>query len=87
MQVLVDADELRRLIREEAHAAVSAALSAAQAPQGLLTAKQAGERLGMSESALRRSSQRNEIPCLRLPSGRVRYDASALDNWARSGSV
>jgi hypothetical protein len=84
VQVLVEEEALRRLVREESQAAVTAALAASQAPPGLITAKQAGVRLAMSEGAVRRAGQRGELPVVKLPSGRVRYDAAALDAWARS---
>jgi excisionase family DNA binding protein len=86
VQVLVEEEALRRLVREEAQAAVRAALNATQAPSVLLTAKEAGELLGMTEAALRRSAQRGIIPSLTLPTGRVRFERSALESWMRSAS-
>jgi hypothetical protein len=86
VQVLVEEEALRRLVREEAEQAVRAALAAQERPQGLLTARQAGVRLGMSEAAIRRAGQRGVLPTIKLPSGGVRFDPSALDAWARSAS-
>ena len=84
MQVLVEEEALRRLVREEAEQAVRAALAAQDGPSGYMTARGAAAYLGMTEGGLRRSSQRGEVPCVRLPSGRVRYERRALDEWVRS---
>ena len=81
--VVVEEEALRRLVRE-AQAATAAALAAHRVSPGYLTARDAAAYLGLSEAALRRSSQRGEIPCVRLPSGRVRYERAALDAWAKS---
>jgi excisionase family DNA binding protein len=86
VQVLVEEEALRRLVQEEVRAGVAAALSTAQAPTGLLRAREAAERLGMSEQALRRASQRGKIPFVKLPSGGCRWEAAAIDAWARSGA-
>ncbi len=86
MQVLVEEEALRRLVQEEVRAGVAAALAASQAPTGLLTAKQAAERLGMSEAAVRRAQQRRSIPSVKLPTGGVRFDPVELSNWIESAS-
>lgn len=80
--VLVEASVLDDLLAEVR--ALRAAVEAQERPAGLLTVKDAATYLGMTEAALRRSAQRGVIPSIRLPSGRIRFERPALDEWARS---
>lgn len=49
-----------------------------------LTAKQIADKYGFSPSTIRRWSQRGLVPCVRTPTGAIRYEAAAFDAWFRS---
>jgi hypothetical protein len=48
-------------------------------PDRLLSAEEAAERIGMSVWWTR--ANRNALPIVRLPGGRYRFSAKALDRW------
>jgi hypothetical protein len=85
--VVIQEEELEALVARAVERGVGAALRAAQAPTGLLTARQAGQHLAMSEAAVRRAGQRGVLPFVKLPTGGVRYRVADLDNWIASGGV
>jgi excisionase family DNA binding protein len=47
----------------------------------LLTARQVAELVGVSPETVLRWTRRGELPAIRLPGGRLRYDAAAIDEW------
>ena len=47
----------------------------------LLTAREVGERLGVSTETILRWTRRGELPGFRLPGGAVRYREAELEDW------
>lgn len=47
----------------------------------LLTAREVGDRLGVSSETVLRWTRRGELPAIRLPGGAIRYRPDALEEW------
>jgi excisionase family DNA binding protein len=47
----------------------------------LLTARQVGDRLGLTPETVLRWTRRGDLPGFRLPGGAIRFRAAELDAW------
>ena len=47
----------------------------------LLTARQVGDRLGVSAETILRWTRRGDLPGFKLPGGAIRFRAAELDAW------
>ena len=72
-------DVLAPLVEE----AVQRAVASREEPVGFLDAAGAARFLSLSEDAVRTLAKRRKLPLVKLPNGRVRFEADALRAWAR----
>lgn len=53
----------------------------------LMTARAIADELGLSTETVLRWTRRGEIPAIRLPSGAIRYRATAIAGWLASHEI
>ena len=51
---------------------------------GLLTAQELADRLHVSVGTIRSWTRKRELPFIRLPGGRFRYDPSEIEQWVEA---
>jgi len=56
-------------------------------PGRLLTARQVGDRLGVSAETVLRWTRRGDLPGFRLPGGALRFSADELDAWLAARAI
>ena len=76
--------ELEQVLQRAAEQAARRVLEERAESAGWLDAAAAADHLSLSEEAIRGLVKRREIPFVKLPNGRIRFERTALDAWARS---
>ncbi len=82
VEIQLSDDDIERLATRVVQLLTS---SVARRDQAWLDVAGAGVHLGLSENAIRGLVKRRQLPVHRTENGRLRFSATELDEWVRSG--